>query len=186
MRARHRTLVAMLAGATLVVFPLWHQPRVRLIWNASASVPVGLYRVLAPRDPKAGALVVVTPTDELARFLAERGYLPRGLPLIKRLMARAGATVCRVGALITVDGAMRGVAHAHDSRGRPLPRWQGCRTLDDDEVFVMNRDAPDSFDGRYIGPLPVLAITGRAVPIWTAPAPSLAVDATRAAVDREP
>jgi len=186
MRARHRTLLAMLAGATLAALPLWHQSRVRLIWNASASVPVGLYEVVPLQHLKVGALVVVTPTDELAEFLAERGYLPWGLPLIKRLMASAGATVCRFGAVITVDGAMRGAAREDDSRGRPLPRWQGCRTLGDDEVFVMNSDAPDSFDGRYSGPLPLSFVTGRAVPIWTAPALPLTADAARAAVYPEP
>jgi hypothetical protein len=31
----------------------------------------------------------------------------------------------------------------------------------------MNRDAPDSLDGRYFGPLPLSTVVGRAVPVWT-------------------
>ncbi|RUV53924.1 S26 family signal peptidase, partial [Mesorhizobium sp. M5C.F.Ca.IN.020.14.1.1] len=45
--------------------------------------------------------------------------------------------------------------------------WQGCRTLAEDEVFLMNWDAADSLDSRYFGPLPASSITARAIPIWT-------------------
>jgi type IV secretory pathway protease TraF len=31
----------------------------------------------------------------------------------------------------------------------------------------MNRTPPDSLDGRYFGPLPMIAIVGRVDPIWT-------------------
>jgi hypothetical protein len=35
------------------------------------------------------------------------------------------------------------------------------------EVFLMNRQSPDSLDGRYFGPLPTTTIVGRADPLWT-------------------
>ncbi|HTV66965.1 MAG TPA: S26 family signal peptidase, partial [Rhizobiaceae bacterium] len=54
-----------------------------------------------------------------------------------------------------------------DRVGRALPDWQGCRTLDASEIFVMNTAAADSLDGRYFGPLPLTTIVGRADPIWT-------------------
>jgi type IV secretory pathway protease TraF len=31
----------------------------------------------------------------------------------------------------------------------------------------MNWQSPDSFDGRYFGPLPASTVVGRAVPVWT-------------------
>ena len=31
----------------------------------------------------------------------------------------------------------------------------------------MNWDNPDSYDGRYFGPLPAASIIGRAIPVWT-------------------
>ena len=31
----------------------------------------------------------------------------------------------------------------------------------------MNWDEPASLDGRYFGPIPLRAITGRAKPLWT-------------------
>lgn len=150
----------MAASACLHIAPLW-------IWNASASAPIGLYRLTPSTQVAAGDLVVVTPPVPLASFLAHRGYLPRGVPLLKRVLALAGATICRIGLTILVDGHVTGMALVHDSHGRPLPVWQGCRMLAEDEVFLMNSDVADSLDGRYFGPLAVSTIVARALPIWT-------------------
>src|SRR6516225_9881250 len=49
-------------------------------------------------------LVVAMPPDPLATFLAERGYLPLGVPLIKRILALPGQSVCRNELAIIVDG----------------------------------------------------------------------------------
>ena len=43
-----------------------------LIWNASASVPIGLYYVKPEERLEVTDLVVVTPPEPVARFLAER------------------------------------------------------------------------------------------------------------------
>jgi type IV secretory pathway protease TraF len=66
--------------------------------------------------------------------------------------------------LITVDGFAVGTAREHDRHGRPLPDWQGCRAIENDTVFLMNRSEPASLDGRYFGALPVASIVGRATP----------------------
>ena len=69
------------------------------------------------------------PPEPLATFLAEAGYLPRGVPLIKRVLALPGQTVCRKGLAIIVDGIEMGMAREQDSRGRRLPVWQDCRIV---------------------------------------------------------
>ncbi|GAB1715409.1 MAG: peptidase S26 [Nitrobacter sp.] len=168
MTTRRLTLLLMLAGTTLIVLPTLSPPEVRFIWNASASVPIGLYRIVSGGHVDVTDLAVVMPPTDLAAFLDERRYLPRGLPLIKRVLALSGTTVCRRGHAILAYGATYGPALAHDTRGRPLPDWQGCRTLHDGEAFFMNWDSPDSFDSRYFGPLPLSTIVGRAIPVWTA------------------
>ena len=126
----------------------------RLIWNASASVPIGLYAMHTVGALHVGELVVVMPPEPLASFLAERRYLPRGVPLLKHVVALPGQTVCRNGLTITVDGVAMGEALDRDSRGRPLPVWHGCRVVADGEVFLMNWQSADSLDGRYFGPCP--------------------------------
>lgn len=153
--------VAVVALTASVKFPT------KLIWNASASVPIGLYAVRPPGALRVGELVVVTPPEPLASFLADRDYLPEGVPLLKHILALPRQTVCRIGASITIDGEPVGRALARDRCGRPLPAWRGCRAIRDGEVFLMNRRPADSLDGRYFGPLPAAAITGRADPLWT-------------------
>ena len=137
------------------------------VWNLTSSVPRGLYAVEAPRCLHVTTLVVVRPPPLLASLLDRGGYLPRGVPLLKRIFALSGQTVCRIGTQINVDGIAAAPARERDGRGRPLPSWQGCRVIGNDEVFLMNWDEPDSFDGRYFGPLPKAAVIARAAPLWT-------------------
>lgn len=167
MSGRQFILRATCLSVALVAAPVLFAWSPRLMWNASASAPIGLYAVLPARQIEVGDLVAVTPPDDLAAFLAGRGYLPRGVPLIKRVLALPGTEVCREGATITAYDHVYGVARDRDRRGRDLPRWQGCRVIVEGEVFLMNWEAPDSLDGRYFGPLPVITITARLTPLWT-------------------
>ena len=138
-----------------------------LIWNASASVPIGAYFVTPLRDPKVGDLAVVRPPEALADWFVARAYLSHDTPLLKQVAGLPGAEVCRFGITITMDGASVATARTTDRHGRPLPVWSGCRVLREGEVFFLNRREPTSLDGRYFGPLDTDTIIGRARPIWT-------------------
>jgi conjugative transfer signal peptidase TraF len=142
-------------------------PRPRVIWNASASAPIGFYRIHADDDPPSGALVAVTPPQPWARWIAERGYLPEGVPLLKHVAAKAGQRVCRIGNMVSVDRQPVAVALERDSRGRLLPVWQGCHKLRSGEFLFMNPFVADSMDGRYFGPLEAATMLGRATPMLT-------------------
>jgi len=137
------------------------------IWNASISVPIGLYRVQPATALAVTELVAIKPPDLLAAFLGRNGYLPIGVPMLKRVLALPGQMVCRNDLKIAVDGIDVGEARERDGRGRPLPAWYGCRVIADGDVFVMNWQSADSLDSRYFGPLPASAVIGRAVPVWT-------------------
>jgi conjugative transfer signal peptidase TraF len=165
--ARAFTLITTISAAAVVIATAGPKPAPSLVWNASESVPLGLYRVQPTGKLTVTDLVVALPPEPLATFLAEGGYLPRGVPLIKRVLALPGQTVCRKELVITVDGIEMGPARERDSRGRPLPAWQGCRVVLKDDVFLMNWDEPASLDGRYFGPIAVASIVGRAEPLWT-------------------
>ena len=153
-------------------------PLPRLIWNASASAPIGLYRIHPDSDPPTGTLVAATPPNRLARWLSARGYLPDGVPLLKHVAAKAGQRICRIGAVVSVDARPVAATQARDRRGRPLPVWRGCHTLAAGELLLLNPAVPDSLDGRYFGPLPASAVIGRATPLYlrassaTPPTPS--------------
>jgi hypothetical protein len=53
-------------------------------------------------------------------------------------------------------------ALASDDASRLEPR-----STDAGEIFPMNCDEPASLDSQYFGPLPVTAIMGRAIALWT-------------------
>jgi len=166
MTSRFLTLVSMSCAASVVIDTMGPKAASSLVWNASECVSVGLYRVRPAGKLRLTDLVVARPPESLATFLA-RDYLPRGVPLIKRVLALPGQTICRKGPAIIVDGIEMGMAREYDSRGRPLPVWQGCRVIANGEVFLMNWDEPSSLDGRYFGALAASSIIGRAEPFWT-------------------
>jgi conjugative transfer signal peptidase TraF len=153
--------IAAVAAPAFVEFPI------ALIWNASPSVPLGLYRVRPVDRFEMSDLVLVDAPGPLERFMKERGYLPSDTPLLKHVVGLPGQTVCRIDRAITVDGVPMGVALEHDRLDRPMPAWQGCHHIADDEIFLMNQDAEDSLDGRYFGPIRSSSILGSAVPLWT-------------------
>ncbi|WP_334446671.1 S26 family signal peptidase [Bradyrhizobium sp. AZCC 1610] len=167
MMPRNRTLLTTIGAVALLAGPIVAQPCPIYIWNSSASVPVGLYRVRPAGNHYVTELVVVRPPAPLASYLDLNGYLPTGVPMLKRVLALPGQTVCRNGSTITVDGIAVGEARERDSRDRPLPVWEGCDVVDDGKLFLMNWQAADSFDGRYFGMMPATAIVGRARPVWT-------------------
>lgn len=150
-----------LAVAAFVPIPL------KLVWNASASTPIGLYAVHPTGRLGLADLVVVRAPEPLASFLAEGGYLPRDAPLMKRVAALPGQHICRCGHTVSVDGVVTAEALDRDRLGRLLPTWQGCRMVGEGEVFLLNWQVRDSLDGRYFGPLPASSVVGRVVPLWT-------------------
>jgi len=166
MNAQCATVFTTIAGAGLLLSTIGAAPPL-YIWNASNSVPRGLYRLELATTLTVTELVAVQPPALLATFLDLNGYLPIGVPMLKRVLALPGQTVCRNGLSISVDGVDVGQARERDGRGRPLPVWHGCQIIADGDVFVMNWQSEVSLDGRYFGPLPASAVIGRAVPIWT-------------------
>ena len=93
-------------------------PAPKLLWNASASAPLGLYRIEPERDPPPGALVAVTPPQRLARWMAERPYLGEGVPLLKHVAGKAGQRICRLGDSVSVDRRPVAVRCAGNGRAR--------------------------------------------------------------------
>jgi conjugative transfer signal peptidase TraF len=165
---RNRTVtILMMVGAAALVLSTLGPATPSYLWNASESVPVGLYRLQPVDRLNVTELVAVRPPEPLATFLDLNGYLPVGVPMLKRVLALPGQTVCRKGLTISVDAVDMGDALSHDRRGRPLPSWQGCRVVAPGELFVMNWQSADSLDSRYFGFLPESSVMGKALPVWT-------------------
>jgi conjugative transfer signal peptidase TraF len=166
MSSRCPTIVTTVVATSLLLLTIGGTTP-RYIWNASNSVPIGLYHVQPAIRLTVTELVAVQPPDLLAAYLDLNGYLPIGVPMLKRVLALPGQTVCRNGLTVAVDGIDIGDARERDGRGRPLPAWHGCCVIAEGDVFVMNWQSEDSLDGRYFGPLPASAVIGKAMPVWT-------------------
>lgn len=157
-------------GATALcalLLPALHRPQLRLVWNVSASVPVGLYRIVPEPAQHRGELVALRPSPALARYMASRRYAEAGALLVKPVAAVAGQQVCRTGATVTIDNETVATARTADRMGRPLPVWTGCHRLSAGTVFLLAPAVTASFDGRYFGPVATSAVVGSAIPLWT-------------------
>ena len=162
-------LAANAASLVALLFPVLHHSRLRFAWNASASVPLGLYSIEPGARPRVGDMVAVRPSPALARYMARRRYVEAGVVLMKPVAAIEGAMACRRHPTVTIDGIIVARALVKDRFGRPLPAWQGCIRLGPDQVFLIAPTRPDSFDSRYFGAVQRSQIVGRATPLWTWP-----------------
>lgn len=137
-----------------------------LIWNRTESVPTGLYWIDQNGPIQRGALVAYLPSGPLRSWIEDRRYTGRNWPLLKRVIALEGDTVCRCGNSVWVNDAPIATALVTDTAGRALPHWKGCRALGSGDIFLL-ADHPGSLDGRYFGAQDMSGIIGVAHPVWT-------------------
>jgi type IV secretory pathway protease TraF len=164
----------MTIAVAMVVAPMVaQQPPLLVVWNASPSVPVGLYLV-TKASPRVGDLVVLRLPPVIAAFAARRGYLPTSAYLLKPIAARAGDLVCRFGERVLVRGVLAGIAEDADSDGNAMPSWHGCRVLQTGEVFLLAASAMPGEPARNVTPP---SYFGK--PASTAPAPCGSVATSR-------
>lgn len=137
-----------------------------LVWNASASAPTGLYWVNRKRQVLPGETVIARMPYAWREFAATRRYLPSNVPLVKRVAASKGQEVCALGPLIFIDGVPTVERRLRDGQGRPMPWWEGCWRLRHGQYFLLMKNSPESFDGRYFGITGSADIIGPARRIW--------------------
>lgn len=171
-RLRVRLVLAGLSacGLAALAWASFVQPDARVIYNASDSIQVGWYRIepagrQAESIPVGGTVLIRLP-DAVAEFAAQRGYLPPGVPLLKRVGAVAPQKVCVIDGAVRIDGVPVAAALDTDRLGRPLQAWPGCRRLRPGELFLLSMTNPASFDSRYFGPVGASAVLGVAHPLW--------------------
>lgn len=145
--------------------------------NATASMPVGLWRVApVPAELRRGEVVTVCPPDTArTRDAAARGYIAAGTcpggyePLIKPVAAVAGDQVMVGRAGISVNGVLLdGTAQlGRDSAGRVLQAVpMGAHPVPAGHVWLLAGHNVHSWDSRYFGPVPVGDVQAVARPVW--------------------
>lgn len=158
-------VLAVIALAGAQALTLVAPPRPWLVWNVSQSAPVGLYAIGGRGGVGAGDMVLARVPEGWRRLAAGRRYIPQNVPLIKRVAAVSGDTVCARGSHILVNGHRIAERRRLDGFGRPMPWWTGCVMLRPGSSFLLMEN-PASFDGRYFGPTGKADIIGSARLIW--------------------
>ena len=161
-----RRIAVTAIGITLLGLTMAFPPAPRLVWNASASAPIGLYAVSrgAPVDP--GDMVIARVPDPWWMMAAQRRYIPANVPLVKRVAAAAGDEVCALGREIFINGKWVVERRDADASGRPMKGWSGCVRLRGRQLFLLMADSPASFDGRYFGVTEGGLVIGKARLLW--------------------
>lgn len=182
MSPRRRNLLILAAGAAIAsILAAAANQRDFVIYNHSPSVPTGFYvRSSAPVEP--GVFVTVRARDVAPGEAERRQFDDSSDRFIKRVVAAAGARVCGDGRQLRIEGedivvigaddaagddgdhergraAVVRVLHGDDEVHQRIAGWRGCRVLADGEVLLLG-DTPDSFDGRYWGPVSIDLIEG--------------------------
>jgi len=142
-------------------------PTPRLVWNASASMPRGLYAVRPVARPARGATVIAWAPEPWRLLAARRHYLPANVPLVKQVAAVPGDRICGLGNTVLINGHIAAERARRDGQGRLMPWWNGCRTLRDGDYLLLIPGVAASFDGRYFGSTNASAIVGEARLLWT-------------------
>jgi conjugative transfer signal peptidase TraF len=166
-RRRAPILALSLFAAIGLGLPELAKPLPLIVYNASASVPLGFYRVAVDAPITRGDLVLAHLPEAAARLAADRGYVPLSVPVVKRVAALGGDLVCADSGIVVINDRVAADTLLIDREGRPLPAWHGCRTLAPGEIFLLTENVPASFDGRYFGPISSDLIISRLVPLWT-------------------
>jgi len=154
--------------------PMSAHERVFVVYNPTDSVPRGWYRVGSIDNAASlhvGSIVLARLPVDVASFAGQRGYLPDGVPILKRVGAVAPQSVCVRGQTVRIDGAVVAIARTHDGARRSLQAWSQCRPLAAGELFLLSDTNSASFDSRYFGPIEASAVLGTARPLWAWSAP---------------
>lgn len=170
--------IAALVGVGSAVAVVLHKQGYR--FNETASLPIGIWRITANNELRAGQIVNFCPpnTPELldARL---RGYLDGGRcpgnlePMFKPLVAVPGDRVEVTEQGVVVNGRI--VPHsaplATDGAGRAMPRPKATLDVPRGQGWVASDYSPYSFDSRYFGAIALDSIYGVATPVllWESP-----------------
>ena len=157
-----------LAGIIVLLLAIRYAPAPRFIYNTTPSFPTGVYQI--DREVSSYHLndlvYFAEPTPQL--YIARhRGYLPARGNFMKRIGGLPGDEICidAEEKVLLINGVLRGPVFVEDTIGRPLNPNVGCWVVPSGHFFPFS-PYERSYDGRYLGAVPVSSIEGRLVPLF--------------------
>lgn len=169
----HRGLSALLSAVVAVggVAAAFQLGGIRV--NASASLPIGLYRTTSDTTAR---LVEFCPSGPDATLSANRGYRGKGNcsdgaePLMKPIVAVQGDVVEVSPQGVAVNGRLlpNSAPRPFDTKSRAVQHWPfGTYRVSPGTAWVISSFNVRSFDSRYFGPIPTGAIRHHLQPLIT-------------------
>ena len=160
----HRGLLALLSAMLAIggVAAVCELGGVRV--NASASLPIGLYRTTSDTTAR---LVEFCPSEPYANLSANRGYRGKGNcpdgaePLMKPIVAVQGDLVEISLRGVYVNGGLLPNSRAlpFDTKSRLLKHWPfGAYRVSPGTAWVISSFNSRSFDSRYFGPIQLSSV----------------------------
>lgn len=137
-----------------------------LIYNHTASVPVGWYIVIPSNNYHAGDYVVFKVPHDIQSLAVNRGWMKENDTMLKIIGAVEGDTYRaeKDSKRFLINEKYIGEIFLHDKDGRSLPTHFGEFVVGRDEFLPISYH-PFSFDGRYFGCVSVKNIKYKVIPI---------------------
>lgn len=132
--------------------------------NLTPSMPRGIYLLSRIDELKRGDIVMFPIPEELLDFAKRTSWLRADQSLLKTVVALPGDRICVLSSGVFINGKLLGPVYSKDSLGEKLPEKSGCREVPEGKFFPFS-NYPRSFDGRYIGEVPIADISFRATPL---------------------
>lgn len=169
MKARRRRVAVVFIGWALLATPFLFRDSMPQLFvkNLTASMPVGLYLILPDTEPKDGDIVSFVPPEEVTKLALERGWIKEKVNFLKTVGALPGDTYTITDWAIYINGTYVGSVYSVDGQDRPMPELRGTFVVQDGYFLPISTYRPRSFDGRYIGEVPLSSVRHRVVPFFT-------------------
>ena len=104
-----------------------------------------------PQTIKKNDVVLFSLSPKWLKFLLNKGYLKKPIPVMKKVFATKGDLVCIKRDKIYINYKFIAKTLQFDHNNNILPKTKICRILKKGEFFLMSTKIPNSFDSRYMG-----------------------------------
>lgn len=144
-----------------------------LVWNATPSIPVGLYlsKDYNAYEPLSRGDIVCWKHGDMGKYL-DRGYVPADIRVCKHVVGVYGDQVAQTSGKVSVVNAQTGAVttaqvQSLDTKGRTLDNaLENITTVAPETVLVLAPEIPNALDSRYLGLIPTQVLKNRMTPIW--------------------
>lgn len=136
-----------------------------LCYNATDSMPKGIYVLLAAKDFRRGDIVLFPPPGQIAALCQTRRYVDDKTLFLKYVAALEGDRYYKKAQDFYIESRMIGRISSADRQGRELPQLGEGFKIVSPGYFLPVSFAERSFDARYYGEVPLSAVQYKAVPL---------------------